>query len=94
MPYIRRFTRLQFALLATSLMAAGATAGVSVVQLYAGAFFPGFMLAGLYIAYVIVLAKWKPSLMPPLPESERRIALPPFAERLRGHRLHANARNQ
>ena len=61
----------------------GATAGVSVVQLYAGAFFPGFMLAGLYIGYVIVLAKWKPSLMPPLPENERRIALPPFAERLR-----------
>ena len=35
----------------------GATAGVSVVQLYAGAFFPGFMLAGLYVGYVIVLAK-------------------------------------
>ena len=27
----------------------GATAGVSVMQLYAGAFFPGLMLAGLYI---------------------------------------------
>src|SRR5881409_2255205 len=60
----------------------GATAGVSVVQLYAGAFFPGFMLAGLYLAYIIVLAKWKPALMPPLREEERRIALPPFAERL------------
>ena len=44
----------------------GATAGVSVVQLYAGAFFPGFMLAVLYIGYVIVLAKWRPELMPPL----------------------------
>jgi TRAP-type mannitol/chloroaromatic compound transport system permease large subunit len=61
----------------------GATAGVSVVQLYAGAFFPGLMLAGLYVAYVILLAKWKPSLMPPLPEEERRIALPPFAQALR-----------
>jgi TRAP-type mannitol/chloroaromatic compound transport system permease large subunit len=60
----------------------GATAGVSVVQLYAGAFLPGFMLAGLYIGYVIVLAKWKPALMPPLPESERRVALPPLAQRL------------
>jgi TRAP-type mannitol/chloroaromatic compound transport system permease large subunit len=30
----------------------GATAGVSVVQLYAGAFFPGFMLAFLYIGYI------------------------------------------
>jgi TRAP-type mannitol/chloroaromatic compound transport system permease large subunit len=54
----------------------GATAGVSVVQLYAGAFFPGFMLAGLYVGYVIVLAKWKPHLMPPLPESEQRVPLP------------------
>ena len=35
----------------------GATAGVSVVQLYAGAFFPGIMLAGLYIGYVIIVAK-------------------------------------
>ena len=39
----------------------GATAGVSVVQLYAGAFLPGFMLASLYIGYVILLAKWKPA---------------------------------
>ena len=38
----------------------GATAGVSVVQLYAGAFFPGIMLAVLYIGYVIVLAKFRP----------------------------------
>jgi TRAP-type mannitol/chloroaromatic compound transport system permease large subunit len=44
----------------------GATAGVSVVQLYAGAFFPGLMLAGLYVVYVVVLAKLKPNLMPPL----------------------------
>ncbi|HYE40385.1 MAG TPA: TRAP transporter large permease subunit, partial [Ramlibacter sp.] len=44
----------------------GATAGVSVVQLYAGAFFPGLMLAGLYIVYVILMAKIKPSMAPPL----------------------------
>ena len=61
----------------------GATAGVSVVQLYAGAFFPGIMLAGLYLGYIIVLAKWKPALMPPLPENERRIPLPGFAQALR-----------
>ena len=60
----------------------GATAGVSVVQLYAGAFFPGIMLAALYVGYVIVLAKWKPALMPPLAESERRVPLPPFAQAL------------
>jgi TRAP-type mannitol/chloroaromatic compound transport system permease large subunit len=69
----------------------GATAGVSVVQLYAGAFFPGFMLAALYIGYVIVLAKWKPSLMPPLSEEERRIALPPFAQALRQYGSNALA---
>jgi TRAP-type mannitol/chloroaromatic compound transport system permease large subunit len=60
----------------------GATAGVSVVQLYAGAFFPGFMLAFLYIGYIILLAKWKPNLMPPLPESERRVPLPPHVQAL------------
>ena len=60
----------------------GATAGVSVVQLYAGAFFPGIMLAALYVGYVIVLAKIKPSLMPPLSESERQVELPAFAKTL------------
>jgi TRAP-type mannitol/chloroaromatic compound transport system permease large subunit len=54
----------------------GATAGVSVVQLYAGAFFPGLMLAGLYIAYVMILAKFKPKLMPPLSLEERKVPLP------------------
>ena len=60
----------------------GATAGVSVVQLYAGAFFPGIMLATLYVGYIIVLAKIKPSLMPPLAQSERKVALPPVAQAL------------
>jgi TRAP-type mannitol/chloroaromatic compound transport system permease large subunit len=54
----------------------GATAGVSVVQLYAGAFFPGIMLAGLYVAYVILLAKIKPQLMPPLSAADRFVPLP------------------
>jgi TRAP-type mannitol/chloroaromatic compound transport system permease large subunit len=53
----------------------GATAGVSVVQLYAGAFFPGLMLAALYVAYVIILVKIKPSYAPPLAESERKVTL-------------------
>ncbi|MBW7923533.1 MAG: TRAP transporter large permease subunit [Burkholderiaceae bacterium] len=61
----------------------GATAGVSVVQLYAGAFFPGIMLAGLYILYVIILAKIKPHLMPPLPDEARHVVLSAPAERLR-----------
>lgn len=60
----------------------GATAGVSVVQLYAGAFFPGLMLAGLYILYVILMAKLKPSMAPPLSAQERFVPLPPLSERL------------
>jgi TRAP-type mannitol/chloroaromatic compound transport system permease large subunit len=60
----------------------GATAGVSVVQLYAGAFFPGIMLAGLYVGYVIIVALIKPEWMPALPEKERYVALPPFAQSL------------
>ena len=60
----------------------GAVAGVSVVQLYAGAFLPGFMLAGLYIGYIIVLAKLRPDLMPPLSASERQVELPPWSQAL------------
>jgi TRAP-type mannitol/chloroaromatic compound transport system permease large subunit len=60
----------------------GATAGVSVVQLYAGAFFPGIMLAGLYVVYVIVLAKIRPDLMPPLTAAERHVPLTPTAQTL------------
>ncbi len=59
----------------------GATAGVSVVQLYAGAFFPGIMLAGLYIVYVIIVAKLKPSLAPPLTAAERFVPLPALTEK-------------
>ena len=60
----------------------GATAGVSVVKLYAGAFFPGIMLAALYVGYVIIVAKWKPHLAPPLAESERLVPLPPLSQTL------------
>jgi TRAP-type mannitol/chloroaromatic compound transport system permease large subunit len=55
----------------------GATAGVSVVKLYAGAFFPGLMLAGLYMIYVIVVAKLRPDWAPPLPDAERQVPLTP-----------------
>ena len=58
----------------------GATAGVSVVKLYAGAFFPGVMLASLYILYVIILAKLKPHMAPPMSAEDRRVPLPEFAE--------------
>jgi tripartite ATP-independent transporter DctM subunit len=51
----------------------GATTGVSPVKLYAGAFFPGLMLAGLYTVYVIVRAWLNPALAPKLPLEERDV---------------------
>lgn len=52
-----------------------ATAGVSAVKLYAAAFFPGFLLAGLYIIYVIILAMIKPHWTPKLPKEMTDIPL-------------------
>jgi TRAP-type mannitol/chloroaromatic compound transport system permease large subunit len=64
----------------------GATAGVSVVQLYAGAFFPGLMLTALYMGYIILLAKLRPKLAPPPPPEERHVELPPHLRVLSGPR--------
>jgi tripartite ATP-independent transporter DctM subunit len=50
-----------------------AMAGMSVVQLYAAALIPGFLLAGMYCVYVMVLATLKPHLMPPLPKEEGNV---------------------
>ena len=47
-----------------------ATSNVSVVRLYAGAILPGFMLAGLYILYVIGKSWLNPSVAPKLPPEE------------------------
>jgi tripartite ATP-independent transporter DctM subunit len=55
----------------------GATAGVSVVQLYAAAFIPGVMLAGLYILYAMGIAILKPEMAPRLPPEEVNI---PFSQ--------------
>ncbi len=48
----------------------GAISGVSVVRLYAGALLPGFMLAGLYIMYVITRAVLNPKLAPKPPKEQ------------------------
>jgi TRAP-type mannitol/chloroaromatic compound transport system permease large subunit len=58
----------------------GATAGVSVVQLYAGAFLPGLMLTSLYLGYIIISAKLNPRTAPPLSEEDACVYLPEFAE--------------
>jgi len=47
-----------------------ATSNVSVVRLYAGAILPGFMLAGLYILYVIGKSWLQPSVAPKVPDDE------------------------
>ena len=60
----------------------GATAGVSVVKLYAGAFFPGIMLATLYILYVVIIAKLKPHLAPPMSAEDRIVPLPPVTQEI------------
>jgi TRAP-type mannitol/chloroaromatic compound transport system permease large subunit len=45
--------------------------GKSVGDMYAGAFLPGFMLVGLYVLVIVVLAIFKPSLVPALPPEAR-----------------------
>jgi tripartite ATP-independent transporter DctM subunit len=57
-----------------------ATAGVSVVRLYAAAMIPGLLLAGLYVVYVIGRALINPSLAPKLPREETQV---PFVEIIR-----------
>lgn len=61
----------------------GATTGVSVVQLYAGALFPGLMLAALYVLYVMLVAKLSPGSAPPLTAAEREIPLSAEADSLK-----------
>ena len=51
----------------------GLTANVSVGDLFTAAFVPGFMLAGLYIAYILFRSYTDPKVAPPPPE--KRISL-------------------
>ena len=51
----------------------GATSAVSVVKLYAAALVPGFLLAGLYVVYVITRVAINPKLAPKLPKEETDI---------------------
>ena len=57
----------------------GAVSGVSVVRLYAGALIPGFVLAGLYILYVIGRAWLNPKLAPKPPREQWDIPLKELA---------------
>ena len=53
------------------LLVLGPVIGVSVVDLYAAAILPGFLLAALYLAYVMVRCQLDPRLGPPLPPALR-----------------------
>jgi tripartite ATP-independent transporter DctM subunit len=53
------------------LIVMGPVLGVSVADLYASAFGPGFLLAGLYVTYVAVRCFINPKLGPPVPKAER-----------------------
>jgi tripartite ATP-independent transporter DctM subunit len=53
------------------LVVMGPVMGVSVAELYMSCFGPGFLLAGLFIAYCVIRSLINPRLGPPLPPEER-----------------------
>jgi tripartite ATP-independent transporter DctM subunit len=53
------------------LVVMGPVLGVSVLQLYAAAFGPGFLLAGMYMVYTLGRCFINPKLGPPVPMEER-----------------------
>lgn len=53
------------------LIVMGPVIGVSVAHLYAAAFGPGFLLAGLYLVYCLGRSFLNPKLGPPMPKDER-----------------------
>jgi tripartite ATP-independent transporter DctM subunit len=53
------------------LVVMGPVLGVSVADLYAAAFGPGFMLAGIYVLYVVIRCFLNPKLGPAVPKEER-----------------------
>src|SRR6185295_18520808 len=53
------------------LIVMGPVLGVSVADLYAAAFGPGFLLASIYLIYLITRSMINPKLGPPVPKEER-----------------------
>ncbi len=58
------------------LIVMGPVLGVSVADLYASAFGPGFLLAGMYLVYLLGRSFINPSLGPPVPKAERIHSVP------------------
>jgi tripartite ATP-independent transporter DctM subunit len=57
------------------LVVMGPVLGISVLQLYAAAFGPGFLLAAMYIVYTMGRSFMNPKLGPPVPPAERQTNL-------------------
>jgi tripartite ATP-independent transporter DctM subunit len=58
------------------LIVMGPVLGVSVADLYAAAFGPGLLLAGIYLIYLITRSFINPKLGPPVPRAERVTSVP------------------
>jgi len=58
------------------LIVMGPVLGVSVADLYAAAFGPGFLLAGIYVVYLMIRCFINPKLGPPVPKEERVHGVP------------------
>ncbi|MFY9315545.1 MAG: TRAP transporter large permease subunit [Burkholderiales bacterium] len=58
------------------LIVMGPVIGVSVAELYSAAFGPGFLLAGIYLAYLMARSYANPKLGPPVPKEERVSSFP------------------
>jgi len=64
------------------LVVLGDQLGVSVGDLYLGALFPGLMLSGIYIIYVVAISILKPEMAPALPKEVRNIPLKTLIKRV------------
>ena len=64
------------------LVVMGPVMGVSVADLYAASFGPGFLLAGIFIAWTIIRCLINPRLGPPMPVEERAASLRTLAVEL------------
>jgi len=53
------------------LIVMGPVIGVSVAELYSAAFGPGFLLAGIYLLYLVIRSNLNPKLGPPVPMEDR-----------------------
>ena len=73
------------------LIVMGPVLGVSVAKLYAAALGPGFLLAGLYMAYTLIRSYLNPSIGPAVPPEERATSMATSSSRRRSGRSFAGS---